>query len=44
VNASPIVDCYDPLQAPPVGTSGRTVVNDQQPFPFYGTVAVAWKK
>jgi len=43
VNRNPIVDCYDPLVAPPVGTSGKTVVNDQQAFPFYGTVTVAWK-
>jgi hypothetical protein len=43
VNKNPIVDCYDPLVAPAVGTSGKTVVNDQQPYPFYGTVVVAWK-
>ncbi|HEY7283326.1 MAG TPA: hypothetical protein VID47_17225 [Actinomycetota bacterium] len=43
VNRSPIVDCYDPLVAPPPGTSGTTVVNDRQPYPFYGTVVVSWK-
>jgi hypothetical protein len=43
IERNPVVDCYDPLQAPPVGTSGTTVVNDNQPFPFYGQVSVAWK-
>jgi hypothetical protein len=43
VNRNPVVDCYDPLQAPPLGTSGKTVVDNRQPFPFYGQVRVAWQ-
>jgi len=42
VNRNPVVDCYDPLVAPPLGTSGVTV-SDSQPYPFYGTVSVSWK-
>jgi hypothetical protein len=42
VNRNPVVDCYDPLQAPPLGTSGKVVVDDRQPFPFYGQVRVSW--
>jgi hypothetical protein len=43
INKNPVVDCYDPLQAPALGTSGKTVVDDSQPFPFYGQVRVAWR-
>jgi hypothetical protein len=44
VERNPIIDCYDPLQAPPLGTSGKPVVDDDQPYPFYGRVAVSWKQ
>ncbi len=43
INKNPIVDCYDPLQAPALGTSGGVTVDDSQPFPFYGQVEVSWK-
>ena len=43
IERNPVVDCYDPLEAPPVGTSGKAVVDDGQPFPFYGSVEVSWK-
>jgi hypothetical protein len=43
VNRNPIVDCYDPLTAPPLGTSGGVTVSDDQPYPFYGQVKVSWK-
>ncbi len=43
VERSPAVDCYDPLTAPALGSSGKTVVDDSQPYPFYGRVAVSWR-
>jgi hypothetical protein len=43
VERDPIVDCYDPLSAPPLGTSGKITVSDDQPYPFYGQVSVSWK-
>ncbi len=42
VNRDIVVDCYDPLVAPPLAGSG-TKVDDGQAFPFYGQVKVAWK-
>ena len=42
----PSYDCYPALQAPPPGggATGKsaTVTDDQQAFPFYGTVTVSW--
>lgn len=42
VRRNPAVDCYDPLVAPPLGSGGKTVVDDSQPYPFYGRVRVSW--
>jgi hypothetical protein len=44
VNQNPVIDCYDPLTAPPLSSTGTGVTeSDNQPYPFYGQVEVAWK-
>ena len=44
VARDPTFDCYDPLVAPPPSSSLGIVTSETQPFPFYGTVEVSWKK
>jgi hypothetical protein len=45
VGQPPIIDCYPPPAAPPPGgsTGQKVFVSGSQPFPFYGTIEVAWK-
>ena len=46
VEQNPLIDCYDPLQVSAPGESGKdqsiSTVSTDQPYPFYGTITVAW--
>jgi len=44
VARDPAFDCYDPLVAPPPSSRQGTVTSETQPYPFYGTIEVSWKK
>jgi hypothetical protein len=45
VERDPVVDCYDPLHVQPPQLAVRSIIlDDTQPYAFYGEIMVSWGK